>query len=267
MNRTRSVRTKLEVAARHCLYCLGDGPSTNEEHVIPAAFGIAQTKRWIIPPGGVCNACNRWLGSQVDAPFIHRFDLTLARALGGVAGRGGRVRVINGRDATARLDVSIGGQAIALFASRVEPTDDGGLDIEIRPETRDPSDIALRTVRALWKMALGAIWHADREEALDPRWDHLRLVGVLGHSFRGYLLNQPMVVAPIERVHLDVRRETLADPGAVTFVAGGVVLSAPIMPGHLVAASELAAAGWEIQSTDAQSRDVIHLRLDPTDGE
>ena len=264
MNRTRAVHTQSELAKRRCLYCLGDGPSTNEEHVIPAAFGLAQTERWIIPAGGVCNHCNRWLGTQVDAPLIHRFDLTLARALGGVAGRGGRVRVIQGRNATARLDVTIGGQDVQLFASRAEPTHDGGLDIEIRPETRDPPDIVRRTVRALWKMALGATWHADHQLALDPRWDHLRL-GVLGHPFRGYLLQQPMVVAPIERVHLDVRLETSGDPGAVTFVAGGVVLSAPLMPGHRVPASDLVAAGWEIQSTEDRARDVIHLRLDPND--
>lgn len=232
--------------------------------MIPAAFGLAQTNRWIIPPGGVCNDCNAWLGSQVDAPFIHRFDLTLARALGGVAGRNGRIRTIKGRATTAQLDVSIDGHKVRVFASRAEPTEDGGLDIEIRPETRDPPDIVLRTVRALWKMGLGALWHADRELALEPRWDHLRL-GALGHPFIGYLLQRPMTVVPIKRVHLDVQLQTDADPGSITFLAGGVILSAPIMPGRPVPASELASAGWEIQSTKDRAREVIHLRLEPDD--
>jgi hypothetical protein len=264
MARVRLVQRELDLAARRCLYCLGDGRSTREEHVIPAAFGLEQTRRWIIPPGGVCDDCNAWLGNQVDAPFIHRFDLTLARALGGVAGRSGRVQTIKGRDATAQLDVTIDGQNVRIFASKAEPTEDGGLDIEVRPEIRDPPDIVLRTVRALWKMGLGGLWHADRELALEPRWDHLRL-GALGHAFTGYLLQRPMTVAPIERVHLDVRIETEEDPGSITFLAGGVVLSAPVMPGRPISGSELASAGWEIQSTKDRARDVIHLRLEPSE--
>jgi HNH endonuclease len=260
--RIRAVQTGLDSAERRCLYCLGDGPSTSDEHVIPAAFGLAQTARWIIPPGGVCDDCNSFLGNQVDAPFVHRFDLTLARALGGVVGRQGRIHTIKGRDATAQLDVSIDGEAVRIFASRAEPTEDGGLDIEIRPETRDPPDIVLRTVRALWKMGLGGLWHADREIALESRWDHLRL-GALGHPFTGYLLQQPMVAAPIKQVHLDVRLETDDDPGSITFLAGGVILSAPIMPKRPVSGAELSSAGWEIRSTKDPAQDVVHLRLEP----
>ncbi len=256
------VHTELDSVERRCLYCLGDGLSSREEHVIPAAFGLLQTKRWVIPPGFVCNDCNAWLGNQVDAPFIHRFDLMLARALGGIAGRKGRIQTITGRDATAQLDVSIDGQNVRIFASKVEPTEDGGLDIEIRPEIRDPADIVLRTGRALWKMGLGALWHADRELALERRWDHLRL-GALGHAFSGYLLQRPMIVAPIDRVQLDVRLEADSDPGSITFFAGGVVLSTPIMPGRPVSASELSSGGWEVQSTKDEAQDVVRLRLEP----
>ena len=230
--------------------------------MIPAAFGLAQTERWIIPPGSVCDKCNTWLGKQVDAPFVHRFDLTLARALGGVAGRSGVVHTIFGRQASAQLDLTVDGQSVRVFASKAVPTDDGGLDIEIRPEVRDPPDIVLRTVRALWKMGLGALWHADPDLALERRWDHLRL-GALGHPFAGYLLQRPMIVAPIRRVHLDVRLESDAEPGLITFVAGGVVLSAPVMPGRPVSASELISAGWEVHNTSDKARHAVHLRLEP----
>lgn len=266
MARKRPVQVHLSPNDRRCLYCLGDGPSTQDEHVIPAAFGLPQTKQWIIPPGTVCDACNGWLGAQVDAPFTHRFDLTLARALGGVAGRAGRIDLIDGRNATAVVDLTVGGRTVKLFASKAEQTADGGLEFEVQPKTRDPQDVVARTIRALWKMALGALWHGDPPTALGSDWDHLR-VGALGHPLKGYVLQRPMVVQPIERVHLNVSGQTAKDPGLITFVAGGVILAAPLTPGHEVDGRDLIDAGWEIHSTDDRAPNKIRLRLHPHDVE
>jgi hypothetical protein len=226
--RRRTVASRLPLGQRGCLFCLEDaGPFTSEEHVIPRNFG-PDADRFVIPPGVVCDPCNTWLGRQVDAPFADRFDVRVTRALEALTGRAGAPPlVIDGRDPTARLDIEVDGGTVTVYASRADETADGGLDIEIRPVQRDPPDIIARTLRALWKMALGCAWLARGAEALDPRWDHLRHA-VLGAPLRGYLLQRPFVVAVTR--HLDVRvdLDRPSAPDAITFALGGVVLGAPL---------------------------------------
>jgi hypothetical protein len=115
---------------RGCLFCLSsDGPFTSEEHVIPRSLGPA-TNDYVIPPGGVCDPCNNWLGSQVDAPFVDRFDIRPTRGLEGLRGRTGSLPdIIDGRNATAKLDLEMEDAKVTLYAARVDETDDGGLDI------------------------------------------------------------------------------------------------------------------------------------------
>src|SRR5437879_5899500 len=100
--RRRTVHVNAPV--RGCLFCLGvDGPFTSAEHVIPRSLG-PRTEDYVIPPGGVCDPCNNWLGAQVDAPFVDRFDIRLTRGLEKLRGRKGALPdVIDGRDATAKL--------------------------------------------------------------------------------------------------------------------------------------------------------------------
>lgn len=153
----------MDAPKRKCLYCLAAaGPFASEEHVIPRTFG-PDTERFVIPPGGVCDPCNNWLGPQVDAPFADRFDMRLTRRLEGLRSRRGALpETIEGRNPTARLDLDLDGAKVTLFASSVTETPDGGLDIEIQPRVRDPSDVISRTIRALWKIAL-ARQHLARE--------------------------------------------------------------------------------------------------------
>jgi hypothetical protein len=88
------------------------------------------------------------------------------------------------------------------------------------------------------------MWLRDREQALDPRWDHLRHA-VLGQPFRGYLLQHPFTAAITRRLDIHIDLETPKSPVAMTFVMGGVGLALPLAPGVAVAHADVAKAGWE----------------------
>jgi hypothetical protein len=255
----------LDNPTRVCLFCLSsDGPFTSAEHVIPRSLGPA-TNDYVIPPGGVCDPCNNWLGSQVDAPFVDRFDIRLTRGLERLRGRKGSFPdIIDGRDATAKLDVELEGAKVTLYAANVDETEDGGLDIELRPTVRDPPDVIARTIRAMWKMALGAIWLADPERALSREWDHLRC-GVLGYRFSGYLLQWPFTAIITRRMDVNINSEAPESPVAMSFVLGGVALAVPIAKGARIARDDVASAGWEVYTTESVPPTSVHLRLEPTE--
>lgn len=256
------VADHLPPGKRGCLFCLlTSGPFTAAEHAVPRNFG-PDTDRFVLPPGVVCDRCNHWLGRQVDGPFADRFDMKVSRALEELSGRVGAPPVeIKGRDVTSRLDVESEGRKVTLFASRVERSPEGHVDIEVRPVQRSPHDILARTLRALWKITLGCPWLARGDESLDPRWDHLRRV-VLGAPMRGYVLQQPFSFMVTRRLAIEIDANDPTDPCAIIFALGGVVLAAPIAPGRKVSIDEVRAQGWEIWRTDRPASDVVHLRLE-----
>jgi len=231
---------------------------------VPRSLG-SDADRFVIPPGGVCDPCNNWLGAQIDTPFVDRFDMRLTRALEGLRGRHGVPHLIEGLDATAQLEVELDGGTARIQAARAEPTPDGGLDIEVRPKQRDPADVVARTIRALWKIALGVLWLADARAALDPSWDHLRC-GVMGYPFRGYLLQHPYQARVLRRIDVSVNPRDAQSPTAMSFVCGGVVLAVPMAQGATVAATDVETAGWQIYSSDSVAPNVVRLRLEPSDG-
>lgn len=261
--KTRAVHTELAPEDRRCLFCLtADAVFTSEEHVVPRALG-KDTDRFTIAPGVVCDDCNNWLGHQVDAPFVGRFDMHLSRGLEGLRGRKGAApHKIEGRDATARLELELEGGKVTIDAAIAEPTPDGGLDIEIRPLRRDPPDVVARTIRALWKIALGVIWLGHGTDALDPKYDALRRA-VLGAPFNGYLLQAPFVVRVTRRLDIDVGIDTPEDPWAMRFSLGGVALAVPLSEGAPVRPKDAAAQGWELRSTAATAPTAIRMHLYP----
>lgn len=260
----RPVFTEAALAERGCLYCLGAaGPFSAEEHVIPRSLGYG-TNAYVIPPGIVCDACNHWLGRQVDAPFVNRFDMTLIRGLAGLRGRSGRETTrIDGRNATARLDVEFAGAKVEIYAARAEEMQDGALDIEIWPLHRDPADVVARTMRAMWKIALGCIWLAQGDDALDPRWDHLRLA-VLGAPFEGYLLQAPFVAMSMQGLRVNVHTDMPCNPAAMTFAMGGVAFAVPLAQGAPISRPDAARMGLDLHATQTTAPPVVRLRLDPT---
>jgi hypothetical protein len=230
---------------------------------VPRSLGPA-ADRFVIPPGGVCDPCNHWLGAQVDTPFVDRFDMRLTRALEGLRGRRAMPYLIESLDATMQLGVELEGGTARIQAARADPNPDGGLDIEIRPKQRDPADVVACTIRALWKIALGALWLLDAEAALDPSWDDLRC-GVLGYPFRGYLLQRPFQAMVLRRIDVSVNPTQAESPMAMTFVCGGVVLAVPLAQGATVTAADVEKAGWEIHLSGSVAPNVVRLRVDPSE--
>jgi hypothetical protein len=244
------------------LFCLsGDGSFQAEDHVIPAAFGPA-TSQFVIPPGAVCDDCNHFLGRQVDSAFVDRFDIRLTRALEDARGRGGVISMIEGRPPhMALVDVQVDEGTVQMHAATVE-ADGDGMIFEIRPKDRDPQDIVSRSIRALWKMALGVMWLRDPEEATSSEWDPVRCA-IVGYPFSGYLLARPFVVMRSRRLDLAVEPRRPQSPVAVHFRYGGVELAVPLLPGVNLHRSEIDAAGWAVQRTDQRPPSVTRLQLDP----
>ena len=217
----------------------------------------------MIPPGVVCDPCNYWLGKQVDVPFVDRFDMRLTRGLEGLRGRSGNVPVtIAGRDATSRLDLELEGGNVAIYAAKTEESEEGGLDIEVRPLQRDPADVVARTIRALWKIALACAWLELRDETLDPQWDYLRHA-ILGAPFKGYLLQRPFTARVTRRLDVDISFTRAADPWAMVFGMGGVALAVPLKPGSRITRADARHAGWEVHSTADAAPNALHFRLVP----
>lgn len=262
--RRRAVNVAAPLAQRRCLYCLGaDGPFASQEHIIPRSLG-PDADRYVLPPGVVCDPCNTFLGQQVDAPFVDRFDMRLTRRLEDLRGRRGELpETIEGRDVTVRLNVDLDGATAVLLAARADETEHGGLDIEIRPLERDPADIVARTIRALWKIALGAAYLAHGREALEPRWDHLRHA-VLGGPFKGCLLQRPFLVMVTRRLDVRVNLDEPENPRAANFELGGVALAAPLAEGATLRGADARRGGWDVCTTEDKQPEAVLLRLDPS---
>lgn len=259
----RPVAVDLPVEARRCLYCLeATGPFRSREHVVPRRL-CGRSEEHVLPPGVVCDPCNHFVGKQVEAPFTDRFDIALTRGLEGIPDRHGNVLdLIDGHSPTSRLDVQAeaGGPTVQLFASTTEHAD--GLDIEIRPKHPEPPDIVARTFRALWKIALGAIYMGHGSDAaLAPRWDHLRQV-VLGQPFKGFVAQAPFEATTSGELKVGVDITRPADWTAVTFVLGGVALAVPLDPGAKASRDEVRRCGWDVKPTDAPPDSRILLRLE-----
>jgi hypothetical protein len=227
IDKRRSRTVLLGAAERGCLYGLSsEGPFTGEEHAIPAAFG-SNTVAYVLECGAVCDPCNHFLGRQVDSAFTGRFDIRLTRALEGARGRGGIIHIVEGRPPhSAIIDVNLGEGSVRMHAAKVQD-DENGTFFEIRPKDREPTDIVSRSARALWKMALAAIWREDPARALDPQWDPIRCA-VLGHLFSGYLLSRQFMAIRTGRLDLAVDIEHPQRPLAVHFRYGGVEHRPPV---------------------------------------
>jgi hypothetical protein len=259
----RAVQTKLGLEHRGCLYCLSpEGPFKGNEHIVPRVFGD-NTEDLILPPGVVCDPCNNFLGRQVDAPFTDRPDVFLTRAIERLRPReGGAPTELGGRNATAHVAVELGGSRISFLAAAAVETQGGCLDIEYHAEKGEPADVVARSIRALWKIALGAICYHDRAAALDARWDHLRCA-VLGAPFRGFLLERPFILARTGHLHVVVSTEHPETPDAVQLQIGGLHVAAPLANGARVDVRQAGAAGWNVRHTADRPAKTMMLRLEP----
>jgi hypothetical protein len=160
--------------------------------------------------------------------------------------------------------VEIDGGKVELYAARVDPWGNGGLEIELRPKLRDPPDVVARTIRALWKIALGALYLAQPERAISPECGHLRHA-ILGAPFKGYLLQAPFMALVTRQIAVNANFDAPADPWAMTFTMGGVALAVPLADGTKLLPADARRDGWEIHTTETRAPTTVHLRLDPSE--
>jgi HNH endonuclease len=267
--RQRHVLSHLPMDGRQCLYCLANNEAfTQDEHVVQRAFGEAADK-YILRPGAACDPCNSFLGHQVDAPFIHRYDISLVRGLEGISARGGVLKELECVGPTGRLDIEIKpGVQVSMYVNEFEETANGGFRVRIRPKQRDPDDIVARTIRALWKIALGVMrGYMGRPFALDPQWDGLR-EAILGAPFSGYLIQAPFRAVINGALNVNIEPQTPELPSAVTFQIGGVVLAAPLVPNTTPPNDDemkkLRSAGWTVMTTEDPPPNELFFELEPT---
>ena len=88
-----------------CIFCKQNSESsTSQEHIVPESLG---NKDHVLPPGWVCDACNNYLASKVEAPFMNsqygrssRFDMR-------IPSRRGRIPVVRGFHPQSRTKVDL----------------------------------------------------------------------------------------------------------------------------------------------------------------
>lgn len=73
-----------------CLFCSSNGPFTTVEHTIPAALGNDES----ILVGHVCDACQNYLGKEVEAFALREPPIGPLRVLLGIRGRRGKLPVV-----------------------------------------------------------------------------------------------------------------------------------------------------------------------------
>lgn len=86
---------------RKCPYCLTPDPEGSEEHILSSAAG---NWFWVIPPNGVCSACNHGVLSTLDTELLRHPFVALLRTLMDVKGRKGQSPAVGASNMRIRRD-------------------------------------------------------------------------------------------------------------------------------------------------------------------
>ena len=70
-----------------CLFCSGSGPFERVEHLIPESLGNDDT---VLPVGFVCDLCNQYFGSKVEAAVLGSPPFNVERAVGAIRTKKGK---------------------------------------------------------------------------------------------------------------------------------------------------------------------------------
>lgn len=171
-----------------CLFCLrGDGGFKTKEHLWPEALG---NKRAVLPPGVVCDTCNRARLSVLDKALVEFPPIALSLVLDGITNKRGRI-VPREFDSVGLFPISADdGSHGVLFrnAQVTEPPPDGKtLPLKL---THTLGDLEWGRV-ARCVLAIGLESVALREGptvALERRFDGVRRAVLEGYA--GYLVQQ-----------------------------------------------------------------------------
>jgi hypothetical protein len=156
--------------SKGCLFCGNEeGKFDSEEHIVPLAAGnspgsgLVETVL-VIPPGSICDKCNRRRLSLRDKAFADWPPLSAFRTLGQIRNRRGRLQ-----DAVKGTEWSI----------RFHPTDPNEFCLTVDADT-GPDSGREEVARALCKIALETRYLAAPADARSPRWDAVAAAAIGG---------------------------------------------------------------------------------------
>ena len=181
-----------EGTAPRCLYCLkSDGGFTSEEHPIPESLGNSTL---VLPPGIVCDRCNRGKLSELDRTLVECLPVKIRRTTLGIVSKAGKVPVTAFQDGQLRHD----GRFAALHGDLAARS----WTEEYRSEKDPRYTIGMATLtggrpirgrhaeelsRSLLKVGLACAWPEQGDKLLGAEFNGVRDV-ILGTSRRaGYL--------------------------------------------------------------------------------
>lgn len=103
-----------------CLFCEKDGPFTTGEHIIPASLGNDD----LILVGQVCDACQRYFGTEIESYVLNKTPIAAWRAKLGIKTKKGKL---------PKVDLSIKPNAGGLVPE-YSPVHDNGVGFAFRED-------------------------------------------------------------------------------------------------------------------------------------
>lgn len=152
-----------------CIYCLEDSSrSRSVPHVAPEALG---PHGLVLPVGAVCDACNHYLGHELDSALVAHPVVALFVQFLGIPGKDGRTRTQLGG---VRRDIHPNTITIPTSAPVWHVNADGSRGVTVRPLL--PREFSLsRFRRALHHVALNTLATQDGvERVLESDFDPVR---------------------------------------------------------------------------------------------
>lgn len=152
-----------------CIYCLEDSSrSRGVPHVLPEA--LAQNDL-VLPVGAVCDACNHYLGHELDTALAAHPVVSLLIPFLRLPGKRGKLRDRVGNVAS---DVHPGGITVPCAEPKITVAPDGSQSATVQPLLAPTFDL-LRFRRALHHVGFNALVHRDGvERAYGGEYDEVR---------------------------------------------------------------------------------------------
>ena len=154
-----------------CIFCNQDAANGQRvEHVIPESIGGGDW--FVLPPGIVCDSCNQYFGSKVEAVAATDYPLNLIRLMNGVITKKRKWATLPHYRGLLEARPIPGTFGIEPTSEEIEQRILNGQITQLRviAETRHPVSLC----RMLLKIALETIACDDIEDALSERYDAAR---------------------------------------------------------------------------------------------
>ena len=194
-----------------CLFCRRhDGGFASEEHIVSRALG--HIDRYVLPPGVVCDRCNRGPLANADLALISFGPIEMLRAERGLPTRTNKPVQVNIGGTRMRWTGSGNLTIVGAGNKVVEGLGPDGGKINLSTGRRVDERFMRSMTHAVWKMALEFLYiDPGPETAFDPKFDPVREAAIGLRQTRGWCL-----------VPVDGKARKDVEVGTVLGLAGGV---------------------------------------------